>query len=282
MFEEVLSETFSVFFKNIGRYTVVVLLIMLPFLAVMYGLQVATFGPDYLSNQAQMGSVFKSLGDPNAMGEYNQPQKIPLFPPQKMWRFCLGFLVLGLIGLVDPIAKVLVTDDAYKFKEFKVGELMGRAFRKLPGIIGIGIIMGIACSVGSILLIIPGLILLVKFSLALPIYVMEDTSAFKAISRSFELTRGKGWAIFFISLILIVFGYMINFIFGMLNLVLIMLLPNIGALITSQTISYIAMELATSMVIIAVYLFYAKSVGLIPMKGKAEPDWEAPKALDGM
>jgi hypothetical protein len=50
--------------------------------------------------------------------------------------------------------------------------------------------------IGFILLIVPGLILLVRWAVVAPVTVLERPGIFAAFGRSRELVRGNGWAVF--------------------------------------------------------------------------------------
>jgi hypothetical protein len=59
-----------------------------------------------------------------------------------------------------------------------------------------GILAGIAITIGFILIIIPGLILLTIWAVISPSIVVEDKGVFEAFGRSRELVRGQGWQVF--------------------------------------------------------------------------------------
>ncbi len=58
-----------------------------------------------------------------------------------------------------------------------------------------GILAGLAILLGLIALIVPGLVLLVRFSLFLPAAVVERARARRALARSFDLVRGRSWPV---------------------------------------------------------------------------------------
>ncbi|MGE5421665.1 MAG: glycerophosphoryl diester phosphodiesterase membrane domain-containing protein, partial [Ignavibacteriales bacterium] len=231
MFEEVLSDTFSVFFKNVRSFLILVLVIALPLLIVQVTVSSSITGAS-LSSQVEVMKSFKDLGNPSTidkLSKLNQPQ-------QNMstsdWIFYYAIIVvIGLFMNIINIGAVLVCNDYFQGVPFTLGSVLSRAVRKLPGIIGISLIMGLATLVGFVLLIIPGIILLVKFSLSLPIYVLEDTSIFHAISQSFKLTKGKGWAILFNVLIFGILVLIVSFACGMLGLIGFVI-PTIATLLT--------------------------------------------------
>ena len=64
------------------------------------------------------------------------------------------------------------------------------------GLFGLAVVMVIGMSVGFVLLMIPGFIAYVMWSVSVPAYVTERTGVFDALRRSRELTSGHKWAIF--------------------------------------------------------------------------------------
>jgi hypothetical protein len=77
-----------------------------------------------------------------------------------------------------------------------IGELYERTRPRLPALIAAGIVAGIAIAFGLILLIIPGLYLLTRWSLIPAVIVIEKRRAGEAFDRSWQLTRGYGWTVF--------------------------------------------------------------------------------------
>jgi hypothetical protein len=60
----------------------------------------------------------------------------------------------------------------------------------------VSILFGIGLAIGFVLLIIPGLILMVIWSVVAPVTVLERPGVFAAFGRSRELVRGNGWNVF--------------------------------------------------------------------------------------
>jgi hypothetical protein len=77
-----------------------------------------------------------------------------------------------------------------------IGELYERTRPRLPALIGAGIVAGLGIVFGLILLIVPGLYLLTRWSLIPAVIVIEKRRAGDAFNRSWELTRGYGWTVF--------------------------------------------------------------------------------------
>ena len=77
-----------------------------------------------------------------------------------------------------------------------VSELFQRTRPRLPALIAAGIVAGIAIAIGFVLLIVPGLFLLTRWSLIPAVIVIEKRSAGESFDRSWQLTKGYGWTVF--------------------------------------------------------------------------------------
>ena len=62
--------------------------------------------------------------------------------------------------------------------------------------------IGVRTFLGLLLLVVPGIILAVRYALAVPAAVLEDRGPAAALARSMQLTRGHGWRIFAIYVLL--------------------------------------------------------------------------------
>jgi hypothetical protein len=68
--------------------------------------------------------------------------------------------------------------------------------RKIGSVILVGLLVGLAVGIGFILLIIPGVIALVFFSVSIPALVIENRRGTEAMSRSWNLVSGSFWHAF--------------------------------------------------------------------------------------
>jgi len=78
----------------------------------------------------------------------------------------------------------------------RAGELIRSVMPVLAPLIGVSIVAGIGITIGFVLLIIPGLILLTIWAVFVPVLVLENPSGLKSLSRSRDLVRGNGWQVF--------------------------------------------------------------------------------------
>ena len=79
-------------------------------------------------------------------------------------------------------------------------------------VVGLSLVMGIGIGLGCILLIVPGILLAVRWALAIPAAVLEDKGVGDSLSRSSELSEGNRWRIF----VIMVLFFVLNFAVGML------------------------------------------------------------------
>jgi hypothetical protein len=78
-------------------------------------------------------------------------------------------------------------------------------------VVGLTIVIGLGVGVGFLLLVIPGIIFTMMWSLAVPVTVLEDRGIMDSISRSAELTQGSRWRIFVVWIMFIVLSFAIAF-----------------------------------------------------------------------
>jgi hypothetical protein len=131
-----------------------------------------------------------------------------------------GLLVGGLVGAIVYLllagaaqaATIFAVSDLYLGREASVRGSYARVGGKALRVIVILLLVGLAVGVGCLLLIIPGIILLCRLSVSVPVSMLEDSKSIPSIERSMELTKGHGWQIFLIYLLLWVVGLVIGFV----------------------------------------------------------------------
>ena len=73
------------------------------------------------------------------------------------------------------------------------------AARKFWPMLGLALLLGLGIFAGCLLLLVPGVILAMAWSAALPALVLENRGVFEAFGRSAALTRKRRWSIFLLS-----------------------------------------------------------------------------------
>jgi hypothetical protein len=137
-----------------------------------------------------------------------------------------GSLILALVGaLIGLAAGFLYTGYVVKLvqdvrdgrRDNSVGELLSAATPYVGTLILNGILAGIAITIGFVLIIVPGLILLTIWAVIAPSIVVEDQSVFGAFGRSRELVRGNGWSVFFAIVLAFLIVFVVSMIAGVIG-----------------------------------------------------------------
>lgn len=81
----------------------------------------------------------------------------------------------------------------------------------------LGLLSAIGIGIGLILLLVPGVILYIMWSVAAPALVEERLGPIEAFGRSADLTRGARWKVFGLTLIIVVFYWMFSLLVVMLG-----------------------------------------------------------------
>ncbi|MGZ6011769.1 MAG: hypothetical protein ACXWK0_08035 [Caulobacteraceae bacterium] len=101
------------------------------------------------------------------------------------------------------------------------------AARKFWPMAGLAILFGLGVFAGMVLLIVPGVILALAWSVAMPALVLEDRGVFDSFKRSAALTRGKRWSIFLLS-------FMIGIVIVIAELILFALFGGFNGVLSGQ------------------------------------------------
>jgi hypothetical protein len=132
--------------------------------------------------------------------------------------------MIGGVGLVYIASAVVLQAAVVHAAVVSLGgrrasltDCLATGFRNLVPLFLIGICMVLGIMAGMILLVIPGLILALMWSVVAPACVVERTGVFGSFGRSRELTRGHKWAIFGAYLLFIIVVIVISIPFGVVT-----------------------------------------------------------------
>ncbi len=151
-------------------------------------------------------------------------EAIPLFITPKVGpvlaapRGMLGNFLLTMVGALIAVVFSALSQAVVVFATFQdlrggdvnAWESLRVGMARVVPVIVVSILMGIIVGFGLIVLIVPGLIALAGFSVALPACVVERDGPLASLSRSFELTRGHWWPILGVSVSLIVISVIVG------------------------------------------------------------------------
>ena len=109
----------------------------------------------------------------------------------------LGWIVSLIAAFLVQAALVKAVQDVRDGRvDLNLGETVSAALPYLVTVIAASILAGIGISIGFVLLIIPGLILLTFWSLIVPSIVIGGEGVFSSFSKSWRTVRGYAWHVF--------------------------------------------------------------------------------------
>jgi uncharacterized membrane protein len=111
-----------------------------------------------------------------------------------------------VVSAASQAATVVAVSQVHLDRPASVTDSFLRVKDQIWGVVGLSLLIGLVVILACILLIVPGVLLAIQWSLAVPAKVLENRGATDAMSRSAELTKGSRGRIFVIWLLFIVLG----------------------------------------------------------------------------
>jgi Membrane domain of glycerophosphoryl diester phosphodiesterase len=106
-------------------------------------------------------------------------------------------VLLSVIGTaVVQGALVEAVEQERERRDASIGALFRAAWTRAGALLGVSVLTGVGVGVGLFLLVVPGLVLFTRWSLAVPAVMLEGRSPRAAMRRSAELVKGHGWQVF--------------------------------------------------------------------------------------
>jgi hypothetical protein len=138
-----------------------------------------------------------------------------------------------------------------------LGKCLSAGFRVLLPVIAITFLSYVGMAAGMVLLIVPGIIWALAWSVVVPVKVVEQTGIIASFGRSWALTRGHRWKILGLFLLLVAAMFVIQ---GVVAMVFATSLfrPNQAALDPAYLIAYwlVNIPLAAIMSVAVASLYY--------------------------
>jgi hypothetical protein len=196
------GKAFSVYGRNFIKLIIIAAIFRAPLIAIQ---GVAIFGPTYQPTAAE-GVAAEAPG--------------------------FGFLEFGglallllsvIVILVAPAAIVYAVFQSLRGRSPSISNSIVVALSRMLPILGVTVLSFLAILLGSLLFVIPGLIIITVLFVAVPPVVVEKAGVGEAIGRSTELTKGRRWAIFGIfvvwyilylisrQVVMLIFGIIVGF-----------------------------------------------------------------------
>jgi hypothetical protein len=173
---EVIDASINVYLRNLGGLLLIAAAVIVPLTAIIFVLDVLSLQEasplDQNAALYQVGDSLRYLDE---------------------GRFVLYQVIGAIVGVVAYLLVIGATfravSEAYLGRPVDVRASLGFAARRAPSLLWLGILLVIGIGLGFLFLIVPGIWLLVAWSVAVPALMVEGMRGNKAIRRSFNLTR---------------------------------------------------------------------------------------------
>ncbi|HYM78487.1 MAG TPA: hypothetical protein VE377_21115 [Candidatus Dormibacteraeota bacterium] len=126
-----------------------------------------------------------------------------------VWSMGAALLTL-VVSAVSQAATVVAVSNLHLDRPASVTDSFSSVKGEVLGVMGLSFVVSMAAVFGLVLLIVPGVILLIMWSLAVPVKVLEHKGVFDSMSRSMELTNGSWGRIFVIGLLILVLTFAVS------------------------------------------------------------------------
>jgi hypothetical protein len=231
----VLGDTFGVLGRNFG---------------LCFALTVIFSGIPTFAYQLWMGNKI----DAAVLAAETDPSQAFAFDAASVTGGLVAFVIYMVLASILNAALVRATIEDLNGQNPTFADTLGTALAVLLPIIGLSILAYIGMVVGFMLLIIPGIYLLVRWSASTPVLVHERLGVLASLKRSSELTKGSRWRIFGLLLILIVVVWILQVVLGLLALVIT---PLLGTVLATALVAVLS-AVSTVILSIAVAVSYVE------------------------
>ncbi len=202
----VIGRTFSAWSKNLVPIAGLAALVNAPVFLVGLWSQYATYGG------------YPSFGQVVATAQSGQRAAGP-FQGWGAATLALG-LATAVMVFVEMGALTYGAIQHLAGRKVSVGALLGAGFRRLWPVFLVGVACWLLIMLGTILFVVPGVILFCAVVAAIPAVVAEGKGPIDAVRRSFALTKGRRFSIFVVSLVMGIVAWIASAIVGFLPLAL--------------------------------------------------------------
>ncbi|MGE3397564.1 MAG: YciC family protein [Sphingomonas sp.] len=135
----------------------------------------------------------------------------------QFWGPILGGVLIGFVAnAVLQGTLIGATVQHLGGRQVQIGQSVATALARALSIIILSLIVALCVGFGLLALIVPGVILYLMFSVAVPAMVAERRGIFDSMSRSASLTKGSRSMILLLVFILLVFGGAVSAVFSSL------------------------------------------------------------------
>jgi hypothetical protein len=147
------------------------------------------------------------------------------------WKLCVTVLFGAVLDTVGEAVTVYGVFQNLRGEPVRLGEALQKGLARFFPIVGVAAMAGLVITLGLAFFILPGLIVLVMWSVALPVCVLEGLGPVSSLGRSSALTKGHRWQIFGIVLLLTIANVLVSLVLDKLLTPLGFMTAAVGSLI---------------------------------------------------
>ncbi len=137
--------------------------------------------------------------------------------------------VAAVLGAAQLAGVTTVTLQTLADRPFRFGLLVSSGFARLLPVLGAGLLAGGLVAVGLALALVPGIVVACGFTAVIPLVTVERLGPVPAMRRSWALTRGHRWTLFFTAVVLVLASMGIAILGALLQIVpLLGLIASLG------------------------------------------------------
>lgn len=199
---EYINNPFSVAITGIQRFfkyakPIAILFVVLSLLSALTN--VATSIADIV-NESSSGGYSESAYDGQALPTFEgvSSEQLTVILSVMGGIFLMFFVVFVMASIIMYGLRDVAAAAAVNRQQIGFGETFSRLFKRLPGYIGLSLLVGVKVFLWSLLFIVPGIIMAVRYSLAGTAYFARNMKASEAIDYSKKITK-DGWMTTFAS-----------------------------------------------------------------------------------
>lgn len=236
----VFGDTFNVFGRNFGLYI---------------GLSLIFSGLPTFIYQLVIGSRVEAAAasaDPNEVAAQ-------MFSTASLVMGAIFFLIYMALSSILQAALVRATIQDLNGQQPTFADALSRGIAVLLPIVGLSIIMWLGISIGMMLLIIPGIYLVVRWSAAVPALVHEKLGILDSLKRSSQLTDGNRWRILGLLIVVIIAVFVLQMVLGLVAMAIVPLLGAVlGTAVTSAVSAIVSVLVSIALAVSYVELRFVK------------------------
>ena len=141
---------------------------------------------------------------PNTLLFVNTPEVSQGVPPDAgfFWRVFGGLVVAIFLNMLAQAVILYIAFQYLRGRLAPLGDALQHGLSRLLPIIGVVVLSILGIWAGLLLLIVPGIMLALRWMVAMPVCVVERLGPVESLKRSAVLTKGYRWKIFGIFLLL--------------------------------------------------------------------------------